>query len=356
MTLADVIAAIVFAGVVAYAVFGGADYGAGVWDLLAGTGPEGSERRHQIDRSIGPVWEANHVWLVFVLVFLWTAFPRGFAQLVTTLYVPLALAGVGIVYRGSAFAFRKASTTFAAARWYGALFAASSVVTPFFLGAVVGGVASGRVPATGPGDAVRSWLNPTSLLGGLLAVGTCAWSAAVLLAADAARTDRPDLARWFARRALVAGLVVGPVALAGVAGLEADAPTLAHRLQGRGAPLVALSAAAALAAMTLLWRGRYRAARLPALVAVVALVAGWGVAQYPWLLVDELAIRTAASPRATLMALLVVFGLAAALVVPALVLLLRYTDVGALAEGMRSDSSAAIAERLADGDRGQPLV
>ena len=345
MTLADVVAAIVFAGVIAYAVFGGADYGAGVWDLLAGRGAEGAARRHQVDRSIGPVWEANHVWLVFVLVFLWTGFPHGFAQIVTTLFVPLAFAGIGIVYRGAAFAFRKVATTFGAARWFGLLFAGSSVVTPFFLGTVVGGVASGRVPANGVGDAVRSWLNPTSLLGGALAVGTCAWSAAVLLAADSARSGEHALAAWFGRRALVTGVVVGALALVGVAVLRTDAPTLAHRLQGRGAFLVVASAAAGASALVLVARGRYAGARLPALVAVVAVVAGWGVAQYPWLLVDHVRIADAAAPRATLVALVVAFAAAAALVLPSLALLLRYDDQGTFADARRADSSEAALER-----------
>lgn len=349
MSLADLIAAVIFAGVIAYAVFGGADYGAGVWDLLAGTDRDAAERRHHIDRSIGPVWEANHVWLVFVLVYLWTAFPREFTQMVTTLFVPLALVAVGIVYRGAAFAFRKSAVSFGEARWFGALFAASSVVTPFFLGTVAGGVASGRVPAEGSGDALTSWVNPTSLLGGVLALGTCAWSAAVLLAADAQRAERPALARWFGRRALVTGAAVGVVALVGVAVLRADSPTLAHRLQGRGAVLVIVSGLAALAALQLVRQGRYRAARVPALVAVVAIVGGWGVAQYPWLLVDELRIADAAAPRATLVALLVAFLAAGVLVVPALVWLLRLTDEGALGDERRSDSSQALLDRLTRG-------
>jgi cytochrome d ubiquinol oxidase subunit II len=348
VNLADIVATIIFVGIIAYAVFGGADYGAGIWDLLAGEGHQAAERRHQIDRSLGPVWEANHVWLVFVLVFLWTGFPSAFAATVTTLFVPLALAAVGIVYRGAAFAFRKSVDSFAQARWFGALFAASSVVTPFFFGTVAGAVASGRVPADGRGDPVTSWVNPTSLLGGVLAVATCAWSAAVLLAADAERADEPELATWFARRALLSGLVTGTVALLGVAVLEHDAKTLAAHLRGRGAPLVAISAAAATTALVLIHRGRYRAARPPALVAVVAVVAGWGVAHYPWVLVDHSRIDAVAAPRATLVALLVAFAGALVLVVPALLWLLRLTDAGSLGERARADSS----EALLDANRG----
>ena len=174
-----------------------------------------------------------------------------------------------------------------------------------------------------------------------LAVGTCAWSAAVLLAADSARGGDDALAGWFGRRALATGLVVGALALTGVAVLRADAPTLAHRLQGRGVALVLGSAAAGALALARVARGRYAQARLPALVAVVAVVAGWGVAQYPWLLVDHVRIADAAAPRPTLVALLVAFAAAATLVLPSLALLLRYEYRGTLAEGVRADSSEA---------------
>src|SRR5206468_12830379 len=138
----------------------------------------GAHRRRLIEHAIGPVWEANHVWLIFVLVVLWTGFPTAFAAIASTLYLPLTLAALGMIARGSAFAFRKTADTFALRRFLGAGFAFSSVVTPFFLGAVAGGVASGRVPpGIATGDIVTSWLNPTSVLGGVLAVLTCAYLA-----------------------------------------------------------------------------------------------------------------------------------------------------------------------------------
>ena len=143
---ADLVAAAMFAGVVLYALFGGADYGAGVWDLTAGRGDMADRARRQIDRSIGPVWEANHVWLIFVIVMLWTGFPRAFSAIMTTLAVPWSLAGLGIVFRGGAFVFRKSSPTYSQAQLHGVVFAASSVVTPFFLGTIAGAIAAQYVP------------------------------------------------------------------------------------------------------------------------------------------------------------------------------------------------------------------
>src|SRR3954454_183865 len=189
-------AVVLFTGVVAYAVFGGADYGAGFWDLTAGGAESGRRPRHLVDEALAPVWEANHVWLIFCLVMLWTGFPTAFAAIMTTLYIPLGLAALGIVGRGSGFAFRKVMVRTDQQRLTGAAFAVSSVLTPFFLGTVVGGIASGRVPTAGHGDPVTSWVNPTSLLGGVLAVLTCAFVSAVFLTAEARRRGEEDLEDW----------------------------------------------------------------------------------------------------------------------------------------------------------------
>lgn len=319
MTLADLVAALLFLGVVAYALFGGADFGSGVWDLLAGDADEGAELRTQIDRSLGPVWEANHVWLIYVLVFLWTGFPTAFAQMMTTLFVPWLLAGLGIVLRGAGFAFRKYAETLRQARVYGIAFAASSVITPFFLGMIAGAVASGRVPAPGEtGDPWSSWTGPTSWVGGGLAVLTCAFLAATFLAADAARAGNHELARACGRRALASGALASAAALAAIAPLERDAPTLVGRLQGRAAPLVVASAVAGLAALWLLLAGRWFSARVAAVGAVAAVVVGWAVAQHPFVLVDHVTIADAAAPRPTLIGLLVVFAFAAVTAVPSL--------------------------------------
>jgi cytochrome d ubiquinol oxidase subunit II len=328
VTLADAVAAVLFLGVLLYAVLGGADFGSGWWDLTAGDARRGGKVRALVDHSIGPVWEANHVWLIYVLVFLWTAFPRPFAAIMTTLFVPLAIAALGIVLRGAGFAFRKFAGSLDQARLYGVAFAASSVVTPFFLGTVAGAVAAGRVPADGSGDVWTSWTGPVSLIGGALAVLTCAFLAGSFLAAEAERGGDEELADTLGRRTLAMGLLTGAVALGAVAVLELadEAGTLASGLHGRAAPLVVVSAVAGARALWLLRAGRYARARIGAVLAVAAIVAGWGVAQYPWILVDEVRIDDGAGAEATLVALLVVFAVAAVTVVPALVYMLWLTQ------------------------------
>src|SRR3954454_22316755 len=164
-------AIVLFSATMMYAIFGGADFGAGFWDLAAGGSTRGARPRDVIDNSIAPVWEANHVWLIFVFVVLWTCFPQAYASITLTLFVPLTIAAFGIVLRGAGFAFRKAVRRDRDRRNFGAAFALSSVLVPYCLGAVAGGIASGRVPAGGrSGDPVQSWINPTSILGGVLAV------------------------------------------------------------------------------------------------------------------------------------------------------------------------------------------
>ncbi|GAA0976409.1 Putative cytochrome bd menaquinol oxidase subunit II [Nocardioides aquaticus] len=326
MSLELVVAAVMFTGVLAYAVLGGADFGSGFFDLTAGGDREGAALRTRIDHSIGPVWEANHVWLIFVLVTWWSAFPRAFAAAMDTLILPLLLALLGIVLRGSAFAFRKYAATLGQARFFGVVFAGSSLVTPFFLGATAGAIASGRVPLDGRDGVWSSWLTPTSVIGGLVAVGTCIFLAGCFLVADARRGGEDELAETLRRRTLVVGLVTGLVVFAGLLPLRADAPTLWDGLTGRALPLVLVAFVAGLATLGLLLVRRYALARLTAVVAVASVVSGWGVGQLPWLLVDEVTVADAAGATATLQGLLVAFGLAAVLVLPPLVYLLRLTQ------------------------------
>jgi cytochrome d ubiquinol oxidase subunit II len=323
-------AVVLFAGVLAYAVLGGADYGAGFWDLTAGGARRGAGPRHLIDRAIEPVWEANHVWLIFCLVTMWTAFPTAFAAIMTTLYVPLGLAALGIVLRGTGFAFRAVVVHTEQQRVAGAAFAASSVIAPFFLGAVAGGLASGRVPAAGYGDPVRSWVNPTSAVGAGLAVLTCAFLAAVFLLAEAHQRGDRELELWFRRRARVAAAGAGALTLAGIVILRADSPRLFHQLLRPGLPLVLVSAGCGLAALLLLPAAPPRLLRLLAVLAVAAVVLGWGVAQYPYLLGTHLPIADAAAPRPTLWALTAVAGAATLLVVPSIALLFTLQQRGRL--------------------------
>jgi cytochrome d ubiquinol oxidase subunit II len=330
------VATILLVTIVCYGVLAGADFGTGLWDLTAGGAARGARPRALIDHAIGPVWEANHTWLIFCLVLLWTGFPDAFSAIMTTLYIPLGIAAFGIVLRGSGFAFRKVSMRTAEQRLNGMAFASSSIITPFCFGAVAGGIASGRVPTGGHGDPVSSWLNPTSLLGGVLAVLTCGYLAAVFLTAEAHRVGARDLEQWSRRRAVGAALGAGAVAIAGIFVLADDAHRLYTNLLDRGWPLIAISVLAGTAALASTIaapvRNRPLLVRPLGAIAVAAVLAGWGVAQYPYLLGTHLTIRAAAAPAATMDALAVVALAAAALVVPSLAWLFVLTQRGQLAD------------------------
>jgi cytochrome bd ubiquinol oxidase subunit II len=331
--LPDLAAAVVLFGLTAYVVLGGADFGAGFWDLTAGGPERGAPVRALIKRSMSPVWEANHVWLIFVLVMLWTAFPEAFGSIASTLAVPLFLAALGIVLRGGAFALRGEAGTVAEARALGATFALSSVLTPFFLGAAAGAIAAGRVPVgNAAGDEWTSWTGETSLLVGALAVATSAHVAAVFLGADARRAGRPELVDAFRRRALGSGVAAGALAIAGLAVTGSDAPDLYDDLtSGLGLACVIGSAAAGVVTLALEWRERFELARYTAAAAVALVVAGWAAAQEPYLLPPELTVREAAAPDATLVALLISAAVGLALLIPALAWLFRLALSGRLA-------------------------
>jgi cytochrome d ubiquinol oxidase subunit II len=320
--MSNAAAVILFSAIIVYAVFGGADFGAGCWDLVAGGARRGERPREVIDHSIAPVWEANHVWLIFVFVVLWTCFPEAYASIMLTLFVPLTLAALGIVLRGASFAFRKVVVRTRDQRNFGAAFALGSVLVPYCLGAVAGSVASGRVPAGGvTGDPWSSWVNPTSIVGGVLAVCTSAYLAAFFLVSDAERIAEPDMVDYFRRRALGAGVVAGVVALVGIFVLHHDARYLFDGLRSRALPLVILSAVAGLGALLLLTRQTRRGARVAAVVAVVSVVAAWGIAQWDYLLPTSLTVAAAAAPSGTMTAVFVATGVAAVLIVPAFALL-----------------------------------
>src|SRR5215469_12513656 len=271
MSLADLVAAVFLLAVTAYAVLGGADFGAGFWDLLAGGTREGARPRELINRAVGPVWEVNHVWLVFCLVVLWTAFPPAFGSIMTTLSIPLSLALLGIVLRGAGFAFRHEAEQASRQRFLGGVFAIASVVTPFFFGTVIGGIASGRVPVgNAAGDLITSWLNPTSVTIGLLAVAAAAYLAAVFLVTDAHRMVDPDLEEYFRDRAILAAAVAGLIAFVGIFVLHADDAFLFDALAQRGWPLLLLSGVTGIAALAILRKGARRATRVLGALAVAS--------------------------------------------------------------------------------------
>jgi cytochrome d ubiquinol oxidase subunit II len=340
--LADLVLAILIVALAAYAVLGGADFGAGFWDLTAGGAERGARMRGLIKRSMGPVWEANHVWLIVVLVILWTCFPRAFGPLMETLYVPLFLAAVGIILRGAAFAVRGEAATIAEARALGATFALSSLLVPFFLGCAIGAVASGQVPADGdPTQPFGSWTGATSILIGLLAVASGAYIAAIFLAGDATRAGMPDLAAAFRRRALGAAIVAGALAIGGLAVVESDAPDLYDGLTtGLGLAMVIASALAGLVTLWLVWTSRFEIARYASGIAVGAVLVGWAVAQRPDFLPGALSLQDAAAGDATLIAMLIALAVALAVIVPAIALLFRLTLRGRLDEPLHPIGSS----------------
>jgi cytochrome bd ubiquinol oxidase subunit II len=318
--MAEACLALIVIGLTAYAVLAGADFGAGFWDLTAGGAKRGGRVRGMVQRSMAPVWEANHVWLIFVLVMLWTCFPTAFGSITSTLFVPLGLAAVGIIFRGAAFALRGQAAIINEARVLGATFALASVLVPFFLGAALGGVAAGEVPVgNAEGEELGSWLNPTGITVGVLAVLTGAYLAAVYMAADSVRAGLPDLARAFRARALGAGIAAGALAIGAIFVIRDDAPELYDGLtSGAGLVFVIASAVAGVATLALVATSRFGPARVSAAAAVAAVTIGWAAAQEPYILPGELTIDAAAAPDATLTAVLISVAVGLCLLGPSL--------------------------------------
>lgn len=326
----DVVAWVLLATVAAYACAGGTDYGAGFWDLLAGGAERGKRPRWLIDHAMEPVWETNNVWLIFVLVIMWTGFPVLFQTVFTAMWFPLALAAVGLVLRGAGFALRKPTRRLARRRVVGAVFATSSLLTPFFLGAAVGGLATGRV-APGTKASADAWSNATSVIAGLLTVAATAFLGAVFLTADARRFDAPDLVGYFRLRAWCSLGVIAVLAVVGLAVTHDDAPYVHDGLtSGIGLALVLGAVVCALATAGLLYRTATGWARVTAVGSVALVVVAWGLAQRPYLIPTSLTVSQAAGASTTLRWLMLVTVIAVVLVGPPLVLLYRLDTRGAL--------------------------
>jgi cytochrome bd ubiquinol oxidase subunit II len=324
MIAADTVGAILLASVTLYAVLAGADFGGGLWDLLAGGDRRGRVPRALIEESITPVWEANHVWLVFDLVIFWTAFPHAFAAVMNTLALPLWLALAGIVLRGAGFAFRKEMTRLAWQRLTGAVFAFSSLLTPFFMGTAIGAIATGGVPAGATRASLAAWTSPTALLSGFLFVAACGYLAAVYLTGEAARRGDRRLQAYFTRRAEAAAVIAGALSLAALAELNTSSPALYAHLTGRALALVIITGVCGLVVLALLAVGRltHGVARILAALGVAAVIWGWGVAQYPVLLPGTaVTLSNAGAPHATLVAIVVLFAVAVVVVGPSFALL-----------------------------------
>ncbi|HEX4435510.1 MAG TPA: cytochrome d ubiquinol oxidase subunit II [Solirubrobacteraceae bacterium] len=332
----------VLVGLALYAVLGGADFGAGLWQLATFADHRRStiratRIREHAHHSMGPVWEANHVWLIFILTVTWTAYPTAFGAIASTLAVPLLIAGLGVVFRGAAYALRAGTAEPRELARIDTVFALSSILTPFALGAMIGAIASGRVPVgNARGGLFSSWLNPTSALTGVLAIAVGAYLAAVYLAADADRGEQRELADAFRARALLAALLAGAVAIAGLAVLHSDAHRIFTRLTG-GPGLVGLviSVAGGLATVSLVVARRYALARVSAALAVTGMIVGWALAQQPVFL-PHLTLQQAAAPHESLVLVLVAIAMGAAILFPSLGLLFG------LLLGGRFDHSATL--------------
>jgi cytochrome d ubiquinol oxidase subunit II len=346
MSLQELPMIFVLLGLVFYVVLGGADFGAAIWQVLTGRGERGDALREHAHTAVGPVWEANHVWLIFVLTVTWTAYPAALGSLASTLSVALFVAGLGIIVRGAAYALRSGTSDRREIGRIDAASAVSSVLTPFALGAAIGGLATGRVPyGNAKGDLVTSWLNPTSIFIGALAVAFCAYLAAVYLSADAARRHDADLVAAFRARALGAGAVAGVLSIAGLVVLHHDAYRLYHELvAGDGLPALIVSVLAGLATFGLVAAGRFEPARYTAGLAVAAIVAGWALAQSP-IFLPGLTVKQAAAPHDVLVAITVAVLGGAVILFPSLVLLFRLTLGGRLGHGEEEQAATPAAHR-----------
>ncbi len=311
MSLPELTALAMLVALIAYTLTGGADFGGGVWDLLA-RGPRAEAQRRLIARIIAPIWEANHVWLIVVVVLLFVAFPTAYAAISTALHIPILLMLIGIVLRGAAFTFRAyGRPDVEEARTWASMFGIASLVTPIALGIVLGAVAHGFDvdPETGIPDTdfVSAWLQPFPIALGVLCLVLFAYLAAVYLTVAA---DDEDVREDFRRRALAAGVALAPVALL--------AQVLGHDAAPHELALHTATGAAAVGALAALWQRRYVWARALVVLQTTLIVGGWGITHYPWLIRPHLQITTHAAPASVLKPLLIALGLGAVLLLPAM--------------------------------------
>lgn len=318
---------VMLTGVTLYALLGGADFGGGVWEFnTALRAPE--RERALIYRAIGPVWEANHVWLIFVLVGLFAGFPSAFSAICRALWVPLLLALTGIVFRGVGFAFRSyAAGSIPEMALWGAVFAFASTAAPFFLGAAVGAIASGRLEVGTDGgysgDHLSGWISPLSVFSAFFAVGVCAYLTSAYMTREAREAGDAALTERWRVRALATGLWMGALSAAGLGLMAADAPHLWEGFKSRAWPLIGGSVAAGCFSLWALWRRRYTGASLGAAATVASVVIGGGLALYPTIIPPAITIESARAPREVLWALVASSAVGAVILVPSLVLLFK---------------------------------
>jgi cytochrome d ubiquinol oxidase subunit II len=352
-TLAALSAILAWVALIAYAILGGADFGGGVWDLLA-SGPTTERQRVVIARGMGPVWESNNVWLIFVLVVTWTAFPIVYAGVSAALFIPITLAVIGIVLRGAAFSFRSnyGLEVGSGIRW-GHVFNIASVITPFLLGTIAGALASGNIRVSaGPPLQVQAnpwttWTTPFALACGLFAVALCSVLAATYLTVDARNNGEVDLAEHFRQRAILAGAVTALVGAVAALLAISEATTLWRGLIGRALPIALGAVLLGVATAAALLGNRYLIARVLIAAETACILAAWGVAQWPYLIVPDVTAQNAASPASVLGPMLVVTLIGLVILAPALWYLFRVFKRRPASEGSDSGSGATTAAFVA---------
>ena len=323
--LETLLAAVMLASLILYALMGGADYGGGMWDLLA-SGTRAQRQRHAIVEAIAPIWEANHVWLILVIVLLFTGFPRAFSAIMIALHIPITAMLIGIVLRGSAFVFRKYdSTEDAVQRRWSTIFGVTSFFTPFFQGLTLGALTTGDIHFVG--DRVTTgffagWLTPFALTCGLFALALFAFLAGTYMTIDA--QSQPDLQNDFRLRAIWAEAALIPLAIIVFSTSKYGAPLMFRGLTNWWAPLLlGWTALSAITAALALWFRRFYLARTAAVMQVTFILLGWGLGQFPHLVTPDVTLQNAAAPESTLKPLLLALGAGAVVLLPSLLYLFQ---------------------------------
>ena len=345
MSIALIALSVLWLGLIAYAVLGGADFGAGIWDLFA-VGKQAQRQHELINHALGPVWEANHVWLIFLIVGLFTAFPSAFASLSIALFIPLSIALIGIVLRGSGFIFRTYAieTTGPTATWWSRVFSTASLVTPFFLGASAAAVASGKIEApngTVQTDLGSTWTTPFALTIGAIAISLCATLAAVYLTVEAHNSHDESLAETYRVRALIAGAVTAVLGALGLLLSPSEAPILWQGLLTRALAVVIATMLIGLATAAALFFRKYGLARLLIILETAFLLGSWGLSQYPYIIPPHVTIDNAANEPDVIKALLISIGIGMAILLPSLYYLFSVFKLPLPAPGVEKKDESA---------------
>jgi cytochrome bd ubiquinol oxidase subunit II len=297
------VAVLLWLSMITFITLGGADFGGGIWNLLF-LGRHAHEARGLIRGAVGPVWEANNVWLIYLAVGLYVGFPIVAATLANALFIPLTLALIGFVLRGAAFAFRTGFTGVVAAQvTWGSAFGAASLITPFLFGTCAAAVASGQLRVhngQGPVGLWHAWLTPFAITIGIIALALCATIAAIFLTVEAERINKKELMEAFRLRAFLAGGVMVLLGLVALYLASIEAPQLWQGILGHGLWAVAITMLIGLATAIALFFRHYRLARILIVMEMISFLGSWGIAQLPYILPPDLTVSQAASPPTTM--------------------------------------------------------